>query len=200
MVSKLHLSDEELNFLQQTRPFELKVSVAKKISGFYAAIIDDMKIIPAHQRFSFPSEINITDGKISKGENYNGYPYYILDFPKHFQKENIFSFRAMLWWGHHWSVHLHLKGKFLNEYKNPMLKNMAAITNKNFQLAIADDEWNYVLNETNFISINPQNMEQVKAYITQMSYLKISAFTSLNEQAIHRWILNAYAELLELLG
>src|SRR5690606_20397599 len=162
MVSKLHLSDEELNFLQQTRPFELKVSVAKKISGFYAAIIGDMKIIPAHQRFSFPSAINITGRKISKGANYNGYPYYILDFPKHFQKENILSFLPMLWWGHHWSVHLHLKGKFLNEYKNSVLKNMAGIPSKNFQLAIADDEWNYVLSETNFISITAQTTEQVK--------------------------------------
>ena len=42
--------------------------------------------------------------KISKGENYNGFPYVIMDYPATFSKENIFALRTMFWWGNFISI------------------------------------------------------------------------------------------------
>ena len=62
--------------------------------------------------------------KISKGENYNGFPYIILDFPSTFSKENIFAVRTMFWWGNFISITLHLKGSYKNMYAANILKKL----------------------------------------------------------------------------
>ena len=48
--------------------------------------------------------------KIAKGENYLQLPYVLLDYPRCFDKENIFAIRTMFWWGNFFSITLHLSG------------------------------------------------------------------------------------------
>src|SRR5690349_5675936 len=56
--------------------------------------------------------------KISKGDNYRGLPYVVLDHPRYFQKEDVCSFRSMFWWGHFFSFTLHLQGECWNKVRN----------------------------------------------------------------------------------
>lgn len=48
--------------------------------------------------------------KISKGENYGGLPYLMLDYPRLFGQEDIFAIRSFFWWGRFFSSTLHLAG------------------------------------------------------------------------------------------
>ncbi|MBK8087192.1 MAG: hypothetical protein IPK31_04125 [Chitinophagaceae bacterium] len=41
-----------------------------------------------------PSAINEIPPKISKGENYEGLPYVMLDYPRCFSKEDVFAIRT----------------------------------------------------------------------------------------------------------
>ena len=50
--------------------------------------------------------------KISKGENYRGLPYVMLDYPRLFGREEVLAIRTFFWWGHGFSVTLHLKGGY----------------------------------------------------------------------------------------
>ena len=49
---------------------------------------------------AIPRGENAYSGKISRGENYRGLPYLILDYPAYFSQKDIFAFRTMFWWGH----------------------------------------------------------------------------------------------------
>lgn len=51
--------------------------------------------------------------KISKGENYLGLPWVILDYPRNFSGAHIFAIRTLFWWGNHFSLQVLLQGHFL---------------------------------------------------------------------------------------
>ena len=69
-----------------------------------------------------PGQAISSSPKISKGENYKGLPYLILDYPRFFEKENICAIRTMFWWGNFISVTLHLSGIYKQETEEKLIK------------------------------------------------------------------------------
>src|SRR5438309_4807722 len=59
---------------------------------------------------------NLISPKISRGENYLGLPYVILDYPRQFAKDDVFAIRSFFWWGNFFSITLHLSGSYLKQY------------------------------------------------------------------------------------
>ena len=86
--------------------------------------------------------------KISKGENYNGLPYVVMDFPATFSKENIFALRTMFWWGNFISITLHLKGSYKNMYAAKILKSLLSVAD--LYISVGENEWQHHFEETNF--------------------------------------------------
>lgn len=56
--------------------------------------------------------------KISKGENYEGFPWVMLDYPRYFNGQDVFAIRTFFWWGNQMSITLQLSGKFQQFYSN----------------------------------------------------------------------------------
>ena len=59
--------------------------------------------------------------KISKGENYKGLPWLVLDYPRYFNKEDIFAIRTLFWWGNFFSITLHISGKYKMRYEKKII-------------------------------------------------------------------------------
>jgi hypothetical protein len=68
--------------------------------------------------------------KISKGENYKGLPYTVLDYPRHYSKTDIFAYRAMFWWGHGYIFTMLLQGKYLDSFRQNIIDNYSILKNK----------------------------------------------------------------------
>lgn len=49
--------------------------------------------------------------KIAKGEQYEGLPYLMLDYPRSFSHTDTFAVRSFFWWGHYFSINLLLMGQ-----------------------------------------------------------------------------------------
>jgi hypothetical protein len=60
--------------------------------------------------------------KISRGENYGGLPYLVLDYPRIFQQHATFAIRSFFWWGHFFSSTVQLSG----DYKTAALPKLEA--------------------------------------------------------------------------
>jgi hypothetical protein len=198
MASKLMLSDDELLFLNQTKSFVLKAAITTKIYEFLGDIKKQFSHINEQSGYIFPEGTDIITGKISKGENYNGCPYFILDFPKLFSKENIFSFRVMLWWGNYWSVHLHLSGKSYEQYRDNIQNNMGKLNNEGFFLSNSDEEWNYEINETNYLPVSEKNISIINEKIAAQSSIRISSKTAIQSNLPESWILTQYSALINI--
>jgi len=84
-----------------------------------------------------------TTPKISKGENYKGLPWVILDYPRLFGHEDIFAIRTMFWWGHAFSLTLHLKGKYKEMFMPDIERFSLEPDMADFMVSVSDDEWRH---------------------------------------------------------
>lgn len=108
--SKLALSTPELTALRERRFFTLKHRVSQKLVIYLNSTRDQLALTLQQLDITLPPGTDTTYGKISRGENYQGFPYFILDYPRLFHNDGMFAFRTMIWWGHYCSFSLLLKG------------------------------------------------------------------------------------------
>jgi len=108
--------------------------------------------------------------KISRGEQYKGLPWVMLDYPRVFGKEDILAIRTMFWWGHYFSVTLHLKGAYLRTYLPVILARRVELEAAGFWPGVSADEWEH--------DHRPGAWE-----IDDRSFLKVSARCELDQSA-----------------
>ena len=109
--------------------------------------------------------------KISKGENYRGLPYMVLDYPSYFSKKNIFAFRTMFWWGNFFSSTLHLQGKYLDLVRDDFIENLKKLhSDKSIYICTGDTPWEYHYGNDNYKLISPGDKELIETH----DFLKLS--------------------------
>jgi hypothetical protein len=84
-----------------------------------------------------------SEPKISRGENYKGLPWVMLDYPRVFGREDVFAIRTMFWWGHALSVTLHLKGEWKRLFLPVILAQKDALAAAGFHWGVMEDEWEH---------------------------------------------------------
>jgi hypothetical protein len=116
--AKIHLSALEIELVNNTEWIFTKQKIIKKIYSLFGQLHEVYKAVILKEKEFLPIHIQNKGGKISKGENYNGLPYLILDFPAMYSKENIFAVRTLFWWGNFFSISLHLSGEYCKNLKD----------------------------------------------------------------------------------
>lgn len=145
---------------------------------------------------SLPAEILIQSPKISRGENYEGLPYVMLDYPRCFGKEDVFAIRTFFWWGHFFSSTLQLKGKYKDLYQSALMQNMKDGKMDGLGLNITDEEWIHHLNDEHIQIIKSDSEININA----KSLIKISSKLNLNEwDFAEDFLLNCFNRYLMLL-
>ncbi|MEQ1797379.1 MAG: hypothetical protein ABL872_05475 [Lacibacter sp.] len=124
-----------------------------------------------------PSAINKTPPKISKGENYEGLPYVMLDYPRCFSKEDVFAVRTFFWWGNFFSITLHLKGKYKMQFEQVLADAISRGELNNAWINYADEEWAHHFEHTN---MNPVQLTDAAA-LKDKKILKLAYKLDLND-------------------
>lgn len=118
-----------------------------------------------------------TSPKISRGENYLGLPWVILDYPRFFGREDVFAVRTMFWWGHALTITLHLKGKYRELYLPVIERDWTVLANAGFHVGLSADEWRHEHVPDNYgVLKGPEGLRATR------EFLKLSAAVEL-----HRW-------------
>ena len=91
--------------------------------------------------------------KISKGENYKGLPYLVLDYPRYFGKDDHFAIRSMFWWGNFFSITLHLSGIYKKMYENKIEASFTLLKEESFFIGISDDQWEHHFETSNYLPL-----------------------------------------------
>jgi len=116
--------------------------------------------------------------KVSKGENFEGYPFRILDFPRVFTTKDVFAFRTLIWWGNLISFTLHLKGKYLITHFN-QLKQLIIDCNLTLYYSSSGDEWNQNPSDKNYMLLDIETLTQLKN--KEIDFLKIVQLEKLDK-------------------
>jgi hypothetical protein len=171
--AKIKLSEDELLLVHNAGVILTKNAIIQKIISFFSLIAEEMKT--EIEKKQLPAAITTSTPKISKGENYKGLPYVILDYPRVFTRENIFAVRTMFWWGSYFSVTLHLKGDYQEMFSGSIKRNISYLTENKFSICVSSDQWQHELSEDNYISLSCITENQLDAIIKEKQFLKLSA-------------------------
>lgn len=112
--------------------------------------------------------------KISKGENYKGLPYLVLDHPRYYRRPDIFSFRILFWWGRYFCCSLHLGGKFLEVNRPRLIANQNRLRDGRVHLGIGDNPWEYVFSDSHYKPLDRVSSDEFERRIMEMDHLKVS--------------------------
>jgi hypothetical protein len=171
----MNLTKSELDILEDAEFLLAKARLISKVQELLAEVRMEINERIKSSAFSFPSDINLKSGKISRGENYNNLPYLVLDHPSLFRTEDIFAFRTMFWWGNFFSATLHLEGHNLEKYRVAISNNIKRLDGEQIYVAIGDSPWHYHYEESNYIPLGKVD----KSFIEDCKFLKLSKKTEL---------------------
>jgi len=177
--TKIKLSAHELMMVQDAGLILTKNAIMQKVISIFSSLAENMQL--ELLKAKLPQEIKVTEPKISKGENYKGLPYVILDYPKLFGKENIFAIRILFWWGKYFTTTLHLKGAYKEMFSDAIRKNLALLKQKHFFISISNDEWKHEHDEENYASLSRITEKEFDNIVQKKPFLKISVKTALSE-------------------
>jgi hypothetical protein len=119
--------------------------------------------------------------KISKGENYEGLPYLILDYPRLFNTNNIFTIRTMFWWGNFFSITLHLSGHYKKENLSQIANTYEDLSFRQFYIGVNENQWKHHFEKENYILIKNLSKEEFLQCTKQYNHLKLATWFSLKE-------------------
>lgn len=148
MDAKINLSAKEMELVQNKEWLHTKRIIIEKVYELFGQLHEDYRRLaePFAEDLSY-LPINKM-GKISRGENYNGLPYLILDYPASFKKEKITAVRTLFWWGNFFSISLHLSG--LKPTEENLEQWINYFEGNGFSISVNDDQWDHDFGEENF--------------------------------------------------
>jgi hypothetical protein len=121
-----------------------------------------------------PDEVINIPPKISKGENYNGLPYLVLDHPRYFEKGNHLAIRTMFWWGNFFSITLHLSGSYKNMYEVKLQRSFTMLQEEDLFICINDEEWEHHFEATNYRPLHGMDVHEFKMLMGKKKFIKLA--------------------------
>lgn len=172
--AKITLSAKEMQLANNASVILTKNSIIHKTKMLLEVLQDEMLKCLDEKKEFFPKEIMQFTPKISKGENYKGLPYLILDYPRHFNKENIFAIRTLFWWGNFFSCTLHISGKYKNAYREKIISSYPLLKKEKYFICIDKNEWEHHFEQGNFTPLNKISSSLFEKTIKTNSFIKLS--------------------------
>ena len=180
-ASKLILSHGEMELVNNTEWILTKRIIIDKVSVLFGALAASMQQIILAEQKVLPAAAVSSTPKIAKGENYGQLPYVILDYPRCFEKENVFAVRTMFWWGNFFSCTLHLSGGYKSQFKQALLHNIAALKKNDLYICINKNEWEHHFEAGNYIAVHALSPQEINTIINQQQFIKLAAKFSLHQ-------------------
>jgi len=159
----MEFTDREFQIINDQDFLQTKSTAISKIHELLTEVKFELHKTILHSRINRPLDKKFLAGKISKGENYRGLPYLVLDYPAVFLKDDIFAFRTMFWWGNFFSCSFHLQGKMLELYRNEIIHNISQLANKNIFLCVNQTPWEYHYETDNYKLLSLDDLDLIKS-------------------------------------
>ena len=195
------LSQQEFSLIENTAIIHQKAVALSKIKQYlydFAQILSEN--CPQNPAFTALA-LEISPPKVSRGENYLGLPYLVLDHPASYSQSSIFAFRTLFWWGNFFSFTLHLQGEALEKTRAKLLLNQELIKATNFYICVGDTPWQYNYESTNYKKASSLLETELLALLRDKSFIKLSYKLNLEDyQALNETGHAVFQKLLALIS
>jgi hypothetical protein len=189
--AKIRLSQAEIELIKNADLILTKNRILEKVREMLRQLVyPQQDILYDENEGLVPEEVVASSFKISRGENYLGLPWVVLDHPRYFSKEDVMALRTMCWWGRCFGVTLHLAGKYKLQYEKKILQRyekLAAATEdpnglpgKTFYICVNASQWEHHFDESNYRPVKELSRDEWHEIITGKSFIKLAKKIPLN--------------------
>jgi hypothetical protein len=183
-VRTLVLTDEETRLLADGQLFRKKAAITTKIRAMLDATLPALRNELAGLSLIAPPDFDPHAHQLVKGEHLEDFPYQYLDCPKHFSGANKFTFRTLVWWGHHVTCALLLEGAEIERYKRQLLGRFHRLAGRDLDLSLAPSLWEWKHGEGYTLPITHDRKAQIAAVLAERSFLKVVRCVSLEDPQV----------------
>lgn len=153
----ISLSSYEIKLVSDPHVLLTKNRIIQKVYELFGELAGDYRTI---LQAGSLSTVNHIDAKISRGENYKGLPYVILDYPRQFAKVDVFAIRSFFWWGNFFSITVQLGGVYQNKYAAAIEKAIGQNLFDGWYVGLGDDPWQHHFESDNYTLIEKEKKYQ----------------------------------------
>ncbi|MBE7172259.1 MAG: hypothetical protein INR73_16855 [Williamsia sp.] len=198
--TKVQFSPHEIELMQDGSWILTKNGVMRKMAEGMGSLAERMKEAVGANSGLLPGFIKSSNAKISRGENYRGLPYLMLDYPKSFSKDDIFAIRTFFWWGQFCSIALHVKGRYRSLICNNISSSIAALAAHAFYCSTEGDEWNHDVTSHDYRPVTEDGLPYFEKKLPESGFIKLAAKVSLKQWSeMEEELYKSFRELLKLL-
>ncbi|MCF3110051.1 hypothetical protein LL912_14815 [Niabella sp. CC-SYL272] len=186
--TKLSLSPEEWAIVADPEIILTKNAVLHKIKRSLEVLHQQQLGIVKENAGRLPAGLFANAGKISRGENYKGLPYLILDYPRNFDKDGVFAIRSLFWWGKQVSTTMHLSGKWSALLAPRLMEQRGLFGDASYYISWNGDEWEHDIQGSSYRPFRDATLQQWMG-LQEEAFIKIASFASIAalEQAPEIW-------------
>ena len=172
--AKIRLSAKEAELVANTDWILTKNQILQKVKYMLEDLqSEQQQFLKAHPGI-LPAEVMAIPPKISKGENYKGLPYLILDYPRYFGKDDHFAIRSLFWWGNFFSITLHLSGNYKRKYESKIETSFKSLKEEDFFISVSNDQWEHHFETGNYQPLKEMNDAGFKNSINNKEFIKLA--------------------------
>lgn len=163
----MQFNPEEFGIVMNSRFLLVKSALMQKVKDELEALVQLYANNPINGLVS-------KQAKVSKGENYRGLPYMVLDYPAVFEKNDIVAVRTMFWWGNFFSITLHLQGSYKQLYAESIKTNLKVNRPTNLYIAVGETPWEYYYENDNYRLLAELTDVDIEELVNSKPFLKLS--------------------------
>lgn len=182
LEQQTHLSAEEITLLQDAGILPLKRRICDKMESWLSDLGTALETLVDNKNEGIFTEVWASSPRITRGDNYRGQAYRVLDYPRFIQGEDLFLFRTVLLWGHPIGVHLILAGKFKDICQGKWGGNLPRLFEGSF-LSVQETPWIWESDAPGLVSMEDLTEEGCLQLLVERSFLKVSHFMPLEDYA-----------------
>ncbi len=195
-MANVKLSAAELKLVSDAGFILTKNNIIAKVYALFGSMA--ATYVAATARYpQIPENVRQLPPKISRGENYEGLPWVMLDYPRCFSKEQEFAIRTFFWWGNFCSTTLQVSGSYQQQLLPAIVQFSKAGLSANWFLCIHSGKWQHHFRTDNYqpLSLFPP------AQISSLPFIKLAKKIPLSEwEMMETSLQDSFSTLLQLTG
>jgi hypothetical protein len=199
-ATKIRLSAEEAALIMNADLILTKNRILEKVKSLLTLVQEDQQeYLSVHP--ILPYAVLSIPPKISKGENYNGLPYMVLDHPRYFDKESMYAIRSLFWWGNFFSTSLLLSGEYKTLLQDRFINSFESFKNEDYFICTHIDPWQHHFENGNFVNAGSLNHKEWEDIIRRHPFLKLSKKIPLTQwENVREKVLEIFRHYLAIAG
>ena len=172
----MNFTSKEISLLSDTEFFAAKAHVSPKIRHLLERIHESFQHELKAHHLLVPDTFDPDASQFVKGEHLEDFPYQYLDYPRFFTRDVKFSFRSLVWWGHHMVFALILEGGHLRRYKENLINRFPSVVDRDISLCLSHSVWEWKQGPGYTLNLTRGRSSEVAAVLANRPFFKLARF------------------------